>query len=346
MEKLHVGQIGIGGMGRGHLRAILKSDMVELVAICDINRELLNKKARELGVEAYEDYKDLLENRNVEACVVVLPHWLYPEVVSYAAKRGVHILKEKPLGRTFREAKVMVDAAEAAGVKLMVATQRRYAETFSRVPELLRAGEIGNIFIVRGHYIFNMPGEDFGWRSWRKKAGGGSLLDPGYHIVDLLVWYVGLPVSVYCVMGYKGKPGAKYDTEDSAIVVMKYENGTIGYVFSSWASENSKPEEETIMLHGTKGSIKVDWTGLQIHYVDGYEKKYTALLDHEKPSLPQLWDRALLRQLNHFARCIREDKEPLSSGKENLMTMRVIEAAYRSEATGSPVALATIKPHT
>jgi len=328
VEILKAGIIGLGGMGRCHLNALLSCKSVELAALCDINKPLLSELAEKLKVPSFTSFKEMLEKVKVDFVVIALPHWLHLKAVKEVSSRGVHILKEKPLARSYDEAKEIVRIAEENGVKLMVATQRRYARTFSYAKELVDNGLLGEVILIRGQYIFYI-GHELGWRGSLEKAGGGALLDPGYHTIDLLYWYKGMPKSVYCKLKRDIGVGVKHETEDVALALFEYQDGCIGYIVVNWLSS---PSEEKVIIHGTNGCILVSWSELLFSKPDG------SVVINEKRS-GNLWHEALLSQLNHFVDCIKHDKTPLSSGRENLNIMKIISACYESAFSGRKVSL-------
>lgn len=330
METLRIGQIGLGGMGQEHLETILQCKSVELVAICDINKELLERVAKRTGALGFTDYREMLERASLDAVIIALPHWLHKEAVEDAARKGINILKEKPLARNLEEAQEIARIVKETGVLLMIATQRRFARTFSRAKKLLDGGFIGDIFLLRGHFIFNWPRESFSWRGSLEKAGGGVVLDAGYHTIDLLYWYKGMPQKVYCACSAKrGRPEWSYETEDTAVICLKYGDGSIAYAALSWVTG---PSEERIIAHGTEGTLMVDWNEILV-----FEKSGSVLFRETRIS--RIRRETLLNQLEHFVECVKRGRKPLSNVEENLNVMRIIEGAYKSFREGKEIAI-------
>ena len=210
----------------------------------------------------------------------------------------------------------------------MIATQRRYTRTFPYIKEFIDRGLLGDIVLIRGQYIFFISRE-LGWRGSSEKAGGGALLDPGYHIVDLFYWYKGMPKSVYCRLGKVVGVSVEHETEDVALVMLEYQDGCVGYIVVNWLSS---PPEERVIVHGTKGCAMVSWRELSLSKPDG-----SVIVSEKREG--ELWHEALFNQLNHFVECVRYDKVPLSSARENLNVMRIIDACYRSVSLGERVLL-------
>lgn len=321
-EGIKLGLVGIGGMGSLHLKSMLSCKDVELVALCDINKKLLEEKTRELKVPGFSDLKEMLEKVKMDAIVIVLPHWLHLWAVKLAAEKGLDILKEKPLARNLKEAKEIAKIVKENGITLMIGTQRRYAYTFSYAKRLLNEGLIGEPFLVRTQYVFCIKDPD--WRGIKEKAGGGVLLDAGYHPVDLVYWYVGFPKEVYC----KVANAAGYETEDTALITYTFDN-IFGYSLICWVS---LPKEERVIIHGSKGSLVASWSELLLINSDG-----KVVLNINAKG--DLWIEALRNQLEHFIECVRYGKTPLSNVEENLKVMEIIDACYRSALAGRVVRL-------
>ncbi len=329
MAQLKAGLVGIGGAGSGHLRIASSSDKVEVVAVCDVRKELVDETVSKLGIRGFYNYEDLFKYSEVEVVVMALPHYLYLDAVTKAAEHGLHILKEKPFALNAEEGEKMIRTAEKNDVILMVVSQRRYTPTFRRAKELLDQKAFGDIYIARGVITYNalykVP--DWGWRSWRKYSGGVALLDAGWHIMDLLYWYFGLPRSIYCVLGTKKtRPYATYDTDDKAIVAMEYPDGSVGYALSCFTT---LPTESKVLAYGTEGTLEVDGNRLIRYMQDGWtvEDKLASTVDVGKT------------QFEHFVDCVKRKIEPLTSGRNVLCVQKMIDAGYKSANEGRPIAL-------
>ncbi len=315
---LRLGIVGVGGMGGGHVAAVKATDGVELVAACDTNQEALDKAVADTDAAAFSDYEEMIDEVALDGLIAILPHQLHAGVVEKACDAGLALLKEKPLARNMAEAQHFVESAEQAGIIFMLATQRRYNPTYAGLKDI--AGQLGHIFLVRGQYVFRWSA-DFRWRGKWETAGGGALHDMGYHTVDMLNWYLGLPDWVASEWSSSAFPDREYSTDDTAITMFGYETGTIGYLLTTWATS---PSEETFYLHGTEGWAVADQSGIKHCDTDG--NVISEIPTGDDPNL------ALRNQVAHFAECIRETQEPLTSGKTNLQNMAFIEAAYRSAA--------------
>ena len=150
---------------------------------------------------------------------------------------------------------------DKAGLKLAVGTQQRFTTGYRRAWQL--RANLGEIFLARAHYLFNW-GRNLGWRGDKASAGGGALMELGYHAIDLLVWILGLPEEVYGVSSMGNRPSVPaaeeeaqpiYDTDDTAAVIMRYASGSMATVVTT---RSSGPVSEELCLHGRGGSLRAD----------------------------------------------------------------------------------------
>ncbi len=323
MDKIRIAAIGVGGIGGSHLRIAKNcADVMEPVAVCDINAGVAKRVGEEYQVDFHTDYKELCNRGDVDALVTALPHYLYGEVVSYALESGIHVLKEKPFAKTLSHAKQMLDATKVKGKKLMVAGQNKFASAFIKGKEIADAGSLGDIFLTRGTIIYRWGGainDAWSWRGKEELSGGVAIIDAGWHILDMIHWYRGMPSAVYASTGtMKGAPKGEYDVDDKAVLILEYPDGGVGNIVSCYIT---LPGEMRATLHGTNGSLDVSGGNL------------TFILDGEtqEVSLPEQKLDPMTAQMRHFAEMVVSDTDsPKSSGQCAYEVMQIVDAAYRS----------------
>jgi predicted dehydrogenase len=263
----------------------------------------------------------------LDAVYMALPHDEYPEYVRLAAQRGLHLLKEKPLARSFDEAASLVRSFEPTGKVFMIATQRRFNPGFAAMKR--RLAEAGRPFLVRSHFLFNWNG-DFGWRGDRSRAGFGAFGDAGYHNIDLLNWMLGPPQEVYAMQSGRGResPLHPYDTDDTGLCVLHYANGLMGCLACSWVTQ---PQVLDVTVHGTRATLSATADRFQVLDLSG------KLVDDQQADPADLGRQTALAMLAAFASAIRSGRRDYpSSGREHLLNQAVVEAAYLSGRTGQP----------
>jgi len=328
-EPLRVAVIGLGGFGRQALEAIACSKSVQLVGIVGRDQSAAQKAASVTGAPVYSDYRSCLaETRPVLVCLDVSPKAAC-ELIGACARRGIHVWKSVPLARNLEEGVSMVKTMAEASLELTVATRRRFDECYCMAWKM--RNRVGEAFLARAHYLFNW-GPELGWRGSKESAGGGALLELGYHPVDLLIWMLGLPEEVYGLATRvkmptdNDRPQAIYDTDDTAAAVLRFKTGCMASMITT---RRSGPVSEALCLHGRGGSMEVSAGYCLLRDSDG-----NVLGRTERSSPPPT---ASVRQLETFVEAIdSETRKYPCSGWENLLTMAVMEAIYLSDRTGQP----------
>ena len=328
---LPVAVIGVGGFGRLTLQALMQSELVKVVGLADKDPSAASRAAQEAGVPAFTDNRSLLAEARPQAVFLAVPPMAAPDLVVACAERGIHLWKELPLARNLPEAVAMVRRMQQAGLKLAVGTQRRFALGYRRAYQVRQ--KLGEVFLGRGHYLFNW-GAELKWRGDKASAGGGALLELGYHPIDLMVWLLGLPGDVYgrCSGEYRPKPapGEKsrpiYDTDDTAAAILRYGGARMATVVTTRCSG---PVSEELSLHGRRGSLVANAETCLLLDPDGAVLERTA----EEPSPLGMFR----RQVDAFVKAVlSEARHYECSGLENLLNLAVIDAIYLSNRTSQP----------
>ena len=331
-EQIPVVMIGVGGFGRWTLQALRTSKAVHVVGIADRDPTVAEQTGQETGIPAYSDNRSLLVETKPAAAYLAVPPMAAPDVIAACAERGIHVWKELPLARNLAEGLAIVKLTDDAGLKLAVGTQRRFAVGYRRAWELRR--QLGQVFLGRAHYLFNW-GPNLAWRGDKASAGGGALLELGYHAIDLMVWMLGLPEDGFGTsaagnrpdsLGPDGKRLPPYDTDDTAAAILRYADGAMATVVTT---RSSGPVSEQLCLHGRAGSLTASSEMCVLRDPDGN------LLDEAADNAPPV--EIFRRQAEAFAKAVATGaKRYECSGLENLLNLAVIEALYLSGRTGQP----------
>jgi predicted dehydrogenase len=195
----------------------------------------------------------MFEGEHLDLVVICLPHHVGRTVIETAAKHAVHVLKEKPFATTMQEARALVAICEDAGIQLMVTLQRRFNPIYTSFTQL--ADQIGTPFVVDAQYTLHIDDPSKGWRGLTTKAGGGYIIDMGYHLIDMILWYFGLPDRVLADISVSARPDRDYDAEDTALIHFAYDSGLYG---SLLLSRFIGPKTEHIRPVGSKGMVHLE----------------------------------------------------------------------------------------
>ena len=381
-EPMKVGLIGTGGISNRHMIPYLdRPDRVRLTAVCDIVESLAQEYAKKAGVEAiYLDFNEMLRDADIDAVDICTGHSSHAPLAIAAAKAGKHVIVEKAMAHTLQGCKDMIEAADKAGVTLMVAQHLRYAPEARAVKRFIDEGNLGEIRAARTHTLGG-GGGDRRPNDWMKdgKAGGGVMLVQSVHHLDLLRFYVG---NVKRVMGISRsiQPNFLNDADDLVAATLEFENGAVGDLLASWSTPVS-PEGMSYMIFGSEGTVHstpptieqsleapVRQFGTIMYSVrDEEQEKEQARAMASGPlrrpltrerletmmrrptfqplptndtGLPS--DDYFTNEILHFEECCRTGKEPISSGRDNLETMKVIFGIFESSRTGKVMDLADL----
>lgn len=258
MNKIRLGVIGTGGMANNHINKYFgELDNMEFTAACDVNREAVEKVAREHGVKAYYDYRDLLKSGEVDAVLIVTPHYFHTPIVIEAFKRGIHVLTEKPVAVHVLDAAKMNEAHKANPELVYAAMfQKRTLPVNTKIKEMMDQKVLGRL--IRINYITTkwFRSQSYynggGWRATWKGEGGGVLLNQCPHNLDLFQWFFGMPEKVHAIAGL-----ARWhdiEVEDDVTAMMEFDSGATG-VFVSNTIEG--PGTDRLEICGEHGRILV-----------------------------------------------------------------------------------------
>ena len=355
MTKIRTAIVGCGKVGHTHAGALSVLPQSEFVAVCDANLERAEQFAQKYGVKAYSDVAEMVQAERVQAVMVCTPHPLHAHPAVTAMQNGAHVLVEKPLASTLQDCDAMINAADQAGVKLGIVSQRRLYEPAARVKQAIDAGKIGTPVLGTVTIL--------GWRDeayyqsdpWRGKwqaEGGGVLVNQSPHQLDLLQWYMG---EIDELFGYWGNLNHPYiEVEDTAIAVIRFKNGGLGNII---VSNSQKPGiYGKVHVHGSNGAS----VGVQTDGGAMFIAGMSTVLD---PPVNDLWsvageesylsdwqaqDTAAFNQVDatthyhhlqiaDFLDAIHEDRDPMVTGREGRVSVEIFTAIYRSQRDGKPV---------
>jgi predicted dehydrogenase len=255
-NKLRVGIIGYGVVGKKRRFFIDKNPNLETVAVCDVRfnedgsmingadfnhtYELLENRSHDGPlsgktndeVQFYNNYTELLANNALDILFVCVPNYLAPEVTIAGLEKGLHVFCEKPPGRTVEDVRKVIDVEKKhPHLKLKYGFNHRYHGSVKKVKEIIDKKQFGDIINFRGIYgkssIVPFTGQ---WRSMKKFSGGGILLDQGIHMLDMFIYFCG---DFEEVKSFVSNKYWKHDVEDNAYAIMRDKKGRVALIHSS-----------------------------------------------------------------------------------------------------------------
>jgi UDP-N-acetylglucosamine 3-dehydrogenase len=262
--KYKFGVIGAGSIARQrHLPELLDNPNAEIAAVCDANL----KRAKELtdlyGGKAFSDYQDLIALKDLDAVIVCATNTTHAEMTIAALQAGKHVMCEKPMATTLKDARAMIDASEQTGKFLMIAHNQRLAPACVKAKEILQSGKLGRVLTFQT--VFGHPGSEYwaidGASTWfyqKKITAFGVMGDLGIHKIDLVHWLLDQDFTEAAAMaGTLNKRNAKdelIDVEDNAVCLLKTDRGVLGTVAVSWTYQK---EDNSTIIYGEKGVLRI-----------------------------------------------------------------------------------------
>lgn len=335
MKKVGVAVIGMGSAGCLHVDCYNSiKEKAKLIAICDKDKECAENNASMYEADACTDYHDVLRRKDVEIVDICLPHHLHAEAAVAAAEAGKHVLVEKPIATTLKDADRMIAATKKAGVKFMVAENHAFIPAHQLAKELVDKGVIGRIFLAKAYEVVgDVPVVPDTWKTSPEAVG--SLLDMGVHRFFVLRWIVGEVKSVFA-FAEKLACEVETDNDDTAAVLLKFKNEALGEVDLSCCVV-SEPTNR-LELYGTEGTIIEDhmWEQPLMYssHKEGYETEGWVKPQVEHAPFPGYYGISFKNEVEHFVDCVREDKAPLVTGELGREALKIALCAYKSVKTG------------
>lgn len=351
MKTVNIGIVGAGSMAELHVRALHGCPSARIAGVCSRSSQTVERKQTEWGARrGFTDFGEMLADPDVEAVDIITPNCLHAPMAIAALAAGKSVLCEKPPALNAEQAHLMLNAATANGKLLMFGFLFRFSQKMRLVRDLIQAGNLGNVTLVKAG-IIRRKGSPGGWFASRKMAGGGPLIDVGVHMIDLAGFLIGEPdpVSVYGRMfrgigsresvrnapgGWKSAMKETYpcDVEDMAAGFVTFSNGAC---LSLEVSNSSHIKEDSMYLEvlGTRGGVTVEpvlelHTELENWLVDSRLRVDCDAFDYQG---------SINAEIAHFVECAARGARCESGPENGLKVMRVVDAFYASAETGRAV---------
>jgi predicted dehydrogenase len=348
--------IGCGGIANGkHMPSLSKLKNVEMVAFCDIIVDKANEAAEKYGKgekKVYENYKEVLKDKSIDIVHVCTPNDSHAEIAVAALAAGKHVMCEKPMAKTAKDARLMVEAARRSGKKLTIGYNNRFRPDSQHLHKLCEDGELGEIYFAKAHAIRRRAVPTWGVFLDEEKQGGGPLIDIGTHALDLTLWMMNnykpkvvLGTSYHKLSQRENAANAwgpwdpaKFTVEDSAFGMITMENGATIILESSWALNSLEVDEAKCSLSGTeggadmKGGLRINGENNSRLYTTEVELKAggVAFYDGKKESDADL-------EMRMWVQAIENDTDPVVTPEQACVVSEILEAIYESAKTGKAV---------
>lgn len=330
-------------MGRYHIERYRLHPDAMVQAICDTDCALARRTAADFGVpQVFCDFDEFLAKADIQAVSLVVPNIFHKPMTLAALDRGLHVLCEKPMALNTAEALEMQARVKSTGLKFMIHFNQRFRPEHLYFRKVIEGGDLGKIYYASAGWrrMRNIPGLG-GWFTQKAMSGGGPLIDLGVHMLDLTRWITGRPRAITVsasTSSYLGTNigldlGKKFDVEDFANALIRFDNGMTLHLEVSWALNFEDREKIFLELSGTEGGL----SSLNYDYKD---KHLYVFRDHGgvvTRTEPLLFPTSFENGQQHFVNCILHDREPDASAEDGVEIMRILDAIYESAKLGHEV---------
>jgi predicted dehydrogenase len=341
MNVMRIGVAGAGLIGRRHIELIGASPDCVAAGIADPSAEA-RVFAETHNIPWYSDHRALLEREAPDGVIVASPNALHLAMTIDCLEHGTPVLVEKPVTDTVASAQKLLRAARRTGVPVLVGHHRRHNPRIKAVRESIASGQIGQLTAVVGLWLLQKP-DDYFDVAWRRQPGGGPILINLIHDIDDLRFICGEIVELQALTSNKARGFA---VEDTAALLLRFENGALGTVTVSdatpapWSWELSsgenaaypKQEQPCYLFAGTKGSIAVP--NMELWSYPGERGWYAPLA---RTGIATATLDPLVEQLRHFLAVIARRETPLVSVEDAMSTLAVVEAVKEAARSGGRI---------
>ncbi|MBR0898849.1 Gfo/Idh/MocA family oxidoreductase [Bradyrhizobium tropiciagri] len=333
--------LGAGLIGKRHIEHIISEPEAELYAIVDPSPDS-KELAAVKRVKWYPNFAAMIAEGKPDGIIVATPNQMHVANGNEAIAAGVPALIEKPIADDLGEGLKLVESGEKAGVAILTGHHRRHNPMIQRAKSIIEQGRLGRIVAVHGFFWLMKP-DDYFDVPWRREVGAGPVLLNLIHDVDLLRYLCG---EVEAVQAFQSNAVRNYPVDETTVVILRFANGALGTINVSdtvvgpWSweqttGENSvypRTDQTCYHIGGTHGSLSVPrlelWTNeVKRSWWDSFKVERHIAPDNDPLRL----------QIQQFCQVIRGQEKPLVSGREGLMTLKVIDAVKRAASSGELV---------
>ena len=339
-RRVRIALVGCGRIAQRHFEAIgAHVERLELVAVCDSDAAALRAAVERTKVRGFESLSELLAGSDADVVVLCTPSGLHPGQTVEIAAAGRHVITEKPMATRWQDGKRMVEACDAAGVRLFVVKQNRRNATLQLLKRALESKRFGRIYMVSLNVLWSRPQEYYDSAKWRGtwEFDGGALMNQASHYVDLIDWLIG---PVESVQAYTATLARDIQVEDSAVVGIRWRSGALGSMCVTMLAY-PRNFEGSITILGERGTVRVG--GVAVNDIQHWEfadpSEDDARVKDASYLTTSVYGFGHPLYYDNVIGTLRGEAEAETDGREGLRSLELLIAAYLSARDGRRVAL-------
>jgi len=344
-KKLKFGLVGCGRIAKRHADLLGGGQIhgASLAAVCDIKEERAKGMGSQYKVPYYCDMHEMLQQQPLDVISILTPSGMHAEHAIALAKYKKHLVVEKPMALTLEDADAMIQACDAAGIKLFIVKQNRYNYPVVKLKEALDSNRFGKIVMGTVRVRWCRTQEYYDSDKWRGTwyLDGGVFANQASHHVDLLQWLLGEPESVFA----KARTAlVNIEVEDTGVAIIKFRSGALGIVEATTATR-PKDIEGSLSLLGAKGMVEIG--GFAVNKIKIWDfaeplAEDAIVLEKYSQNPPNVYGFGHLAYLEHVVDAVVNNKPSLVDGLEGRKSIELITAIYESIETGQEVFVGTV----
>ena len=339
-RKIRIALVGCGRIAEKHLEAIrAHGERLELVAVCDVDRAALDAAVQRTGARAFTSLASLLSASDADVVVLCTPSGLHPAQAIQIAAAGRHVITEKPMATRWADGKRMVEACDAANVRLFVVKQNRRNATLQLLKRAVEQKRFGRIYMVTLNVFWSRPQSYYDSAKWRGtwEFDGGALMNQASHYVDLLDWVIG---PIESVQAYTATLARDIQVEDTAVVGVRWRSGALGSMNVTMLTYPQNYEGSITVL-GESGTVRIG--GVAVNDIQHWEfavpNADDARVRDASYMTSSVYGYGHPLYYDNVIGALRGEAEAETDGREGLRSLEVLIATYLSARDGRRVAL-------
>jgi len=339
-RRIRFALVGCGRIAKNHFGAMHQHrDNVELVGVCDNNPQRLEQAVSTTGAAGFGNLSGMLAETGPDIVVIAAPSGLHPEQTIEIAASGCHVMTEKPMATRWEDGKRMVQACDAAGVRLFVVKQNRRNATLRLLKRAVDKKRFGRIYMVTINVFWTRPQSYYDSDAWRGtwEFDGGAFMNQASHYVDLLDWLIG---PVESVQAFTGTLARNIEVEDSGVALVRWRSGAMGSVNVTMLTY-PKNLEGSITIIGEKGTVRMG--GVAVNEIQHWEfadaDPDDELVKDASYQTTSVYGFGHPLYYDNVIKVLRGDAEPDTDGREGLRSLEVLIAMYRAARDGRRISL-------
>lgn len=332
--------IGCGRIAKNHMAALQQhGERAQLVAVCDIDPKALDAAVTSTGATGYTSLARVLSESTADVVVLTTPSGLHPDQAVQIAESGRHVMTEKPMATSWQDGKRMVQACDAAGVRLFVVKQNRRNATLQLLKQAVAKGRFGRIYMVNINVFWTRPQEYYDSATWRGtwEFDGGAFMNQASHYVDLLDWIIG---PIESLQAYTGTLERNIQVEDTGVASIRWRSGAMGSINVTMLTY-PKNLEGSITIIGEKGTVRIG--GVAVNEIQHWEFAQPDPDDEKVKgasyATTSVYGFGHPLYYDNVINVMQGRAEPETDGREGLKSLEVLVAIYRSARDGCRVPL-------